>query len=256
MTASRASFSGSSGHAQVERVLQPIIRQLDSLISRQRPSSTLVLEAQPPQRVVRLLSTPPETQTLAQLVRSDLAEHRQLSRVILTLASLVTEIESLVNEARTQFYRPLVLYGATGVESASPGASILSLARILPLLQKVSDFQEHCQRVMLNLFQQLAIFYGSEPTKVGLPAMDNKEVHFQVVFDHLGRLLVTLITLDGIIQTHASLGADWIAYRELVDRASSESRERPGINELVTQLKRLDEKLFGAGLFLVRFLHG
>ncbi|TRY70485.1 hypothetical protein TCAL_05419 [Tigriopus californicus] len=252
MDVHRSATHGRMNHSPSHptQAFQPIHLQLEALRLRHQPPPTLVLDAQPAQTVISLHSTPSELQSWSQLVRSDLAQHRPLSRLILTWATLVAEIESLTVEARQHFYAPLLLYGVAGDLSPEPGDGALSLARILPLLQKVSDFQEHCQRVMLNLFQQLSIFYSTQPEPAGLPPSDNREVHFQVIFDHLGRLLVTLITLDAIIQSHTALQTDWLAYRDLVEGALSDDRARPGLNELEIQLKRLDEKIFGAGLFL------
>ena len=43
--------------------------------------------------------------------------------------------------------------------------------------------------------------------------MSVKDVHFGVIFEHLGDLLSVLITLDHIIENHPTLKDHWVLYK-------------------------------------------
>ena len=43
--------------------------------------------------------------------------------------------------------------------------------------------------------------------------MHVNDVHFNIVFDHLAQLLTVLITLDHIIENHATLKDHWTLYK-------------------------------------------
>ena len=62
--------------------------------------------------------------------------------MILALSSLSKEIDELTNEAEGRFYNPILYYGE-GLnlvdETIDEGEAILSLSRLLPILQQVKD---------------------------------------------------------------------------------------------------------------------
>ncbi|KAK3730652.1 hypothetical protein QZH41_008272, partial [Actinostola sp. cb2023] len=126
------------------------------------------------------------------------------------------------NKAVTKFYTPLLLYEeavdyCTIVKLGSEteleeGEAQVKLSRMLPLLQEVSSFVTRCYEVVKSVLQQ----FGSLYNKSGPKVIDIAGVHFTTVFEHLGKLLGVLITLDEIMEASQTLRDHWKLYRRMV----------------------------------------
>ncbi|XP_059151833.1 WASH complex subunit 4-like isoform X4 [Physella acuta] len=154
---------------------------------------------------------PYEQTTLLQLIRTD---NKILNKVLTVLAALCAEIDALRHEARSKFYNALLLYGEgepdTGLEE---GEAQIQIGRMFSLLQELSCFVSRCYEVTKFVLKQLSCLYTNKP---GPKMIDVKDVHFQVVFEHLGDLLTVLITLDHIIDFHPTLKDHWTLYKRMV----------------------------------------
>lgn len=169
---------------------------------------------------VRLKMTPFEQTSLVQLIRSD---NKLVNKVVLALSAVCLEASHLVEEARHQLYPPLVLYGnGVGEEGETTGESQASLSRILPTLNQVACYVRRVQKVSQNMMHQMTSLYTAEKKFSGM--IDVSDVHFQVIYEHLGFLLGTLITLDEIILGNSLLHEHWGAYRRLVRSAGSDQQ--------------------------------
>uniref|UniRef100_A0A8C1TGV3 WASH complex subunit 4 n=1 Tax=Cyprinus carpio TaxID=7962 RepID=A0A8C1TGV3_CYPCA len=82
------------------------------------------------------------------------------------------------------------------------------------MLQELSCFVSRCFEVVVNMVHQLAALYISN--KSATKIIESTGVHFQTVYEHLGELLVVLITLDEIMENHATLKDHWRMYKRLL----------------------------------------
>eukprot|EP00095_Tigriopus_kingsejongensis_P002213 maker-scaffold351_size199180-snap-gene-0.29 protein:Tk02213 transcript:maker-scaffold351_size199180-snap-gene-0.29-mRNA-1 annotation:"hypothetical protein L798_09428" len=219
-------------------LLQP---RLSVLQSRGAQTEAAMHILAPP--AIQLRAVPTEPRTLSQITRSD---GSKASQTVLTLAVLLDEIEFCLREAPDRLFRPLLYYGLVVTEPSEAGA-LVALSRFLPTLQAVVSFHEHGCQVLVNLLQQLSVVCPPPADVVG--RLRPTPVHFPVLFDQLGRLLVCLITLDSILQDQTRLRRDWLAYRKLVTAQLVPDPTGPDQwHQLDQMLQSLDEALFGAGL--------
>ncbi|KAK4296222.1 hypothetical protein Pmani_031273 [Petrolisthes manimaculis] len=187
---------------------------------------------------VRLKIAPFEQVSLIGLVRS---ENKFVNKIVLALSAVCQEASQLTEEARTNLCPPLILYG-TGVDEDAErtGEAQSSLSRILPLLHQVSCWVRRVQLVSLNILHQMAALYSTEK-KSGV-SIDVSEVHFQVVYEHLGSLLACIITLDEIVIANSILHQHWGAYRRLVRSAAATAAD-PRLALDRSQLQPLEKML-------------
>ncbi|XP_041350230.1 WASH complex subunit 4-like isoform X3 [Gigantopelta aegis] len=161
---------------------------------------------------IALQVLPYEQTNLLQLIRTD---NKILNKVLTVLAALCCELDALKHEAETKFYNALLFYGEgepeTGLEE---GDAQVQMGRIIPLLQELSCFVSRSYEVVKNVVQQFSCLYSL--ASAGPKMIDMTDVHVPVVFLHLGGLLEVLITLDEIIDNHATLKEHWTLYKRMV----------------------------------------
>ncbi|XP_031573328.1 WASH complex subunit 4-like [Actinia tenebrosa] len=159
---------------------------------------------------ISLQVLPYEQTKVLELIKTD---NKVFNKVITVFAALCGEMETLRHEAVTKFYTPLLLYEEAGSETElEEGEAQVKMGRMLPLLQEISSFVTRCYEVVKNVLQQLGSLYN----KTGPKVIDTTGVHFTTVFEHLGKLLMVLITLDEIIEASQTLKEHWKLYRRMV----------------------------------------
>uniref|UniRef100_A0AAQ5Z5Y0 WASH complex subunit 4 n=1 Tax=Amphiprion ocellaris TaxID=80972 RepID=A0AAQ5Z5Y0_AMPOC len=117
--------------------------------------------------------------------------------------------------AETKFYSGLLYYGE-GVSDTSvvEGESQIQMGRFISFLQELSCFVSRCYEVVVSIVHQLAALYNSN--KGATKIIESSGVHFQVMYEHLGELLVVLLTLDEIMENHGTLKDHWKMYKRLL----------------------------------------
>ena len=84
-----------------------------------------------------------------------------VSKVALVMLSLLEEVHRLVVEGRSNLVHPLLVYGeGAGEEEEEEGDSCVSVGKMLPHLQQLLCFVEHCRDVVNNILQQMAVLLG------------------------------------------------------------------------------------------------
>lgn len=148
------------------------------------------------------------------LIRTD---NHVLNKVVAALASLCCEVEFLQHNVETKFYPAILLYGekvdstAKNEETSESNVEAqaqLTISRMLPCLQELSCFIEHCYEVVRNFVHQLAALYTTSQVKY----MNVEAVHMDIIFEYLGKLLSILIIIEECIQKHPTLLKDWEMY--------------------------------------------
>ncbi|KAM9807729.1 WASH complex subunit 4 [Neosynchiropus ocellatus] len=161
---------------------------------------------------IALKLLPYEQCSLLELIKTD---NKVLNKVITVYAALCCEVKKLKYEAETKFYNGLLFYGE-GVSEISvvEGDSQIQMGRFVSFLQELSCFVSRCYEVVANIIQQLAALYNSN--KGATKIIESSSVHFQIVYEHLGELLVVLLTLDEIMENHSTLKDHWQMYKRLL----------------------------------------
>uniref|UniRef100_A0A4W6ESX5 WASH complex subunit 4 n=1 Tax=Lates calcarifer TaxID=8187 RepID=A0A4W6ESX5_LATCA len=161
---------------------------------------------------IALKLLPYEQSSLLELIKTD---NKVLNKVITVYAALCSEVKKLKYEAETKFYNGLLYYGE-GVSDTSvvEGESQIQMGRFISFLQELSCFVSRCYEVVVNIVHQLAALYSS--SKGATKIIESSGVHFQIVYEHLGELLVVLLTLDEIMENHGTLKDHWKMYKRLL----------------------------------------
>uniref|UniRef100_A0AAQ5XAX0 WASH complex subunit 4 n=1 Tax=Amphiprion ocellaris TaxID=80972 RepID=A0AAQ5XAX0_AMPOC len=161
---------------------------------------------------IALKLLPYEQSSLLELIKTD---NKVLNKVITVYAALCSEVKKLKYEAETKFYSGLLYYGE-GVSDTSvvEGESQIQMGRFISFLQELSCFVSRCYEVVVSIVHQLAALYNSN--KGATKIIESSGVHFQIVYEHLGELLVVLLTLDEIMENHGTLKDHWKMYKRLL----------------------------------------
>ncbi|XP_054885135.1 WASH complex subunit 4 isoform X1 [Poeciliopsis prolifica] len=161
---------------------------------------------------IALKLLPYEQTSLLELIKTD---NKVLNKVVTVYAALCGEVKKLKYEAETKFYNGLLFYGEGVCEtSVLEGESQIQMGRFISFLQELSCFVSRCYEVVVSIIHQLAALYNS--SKGATKIIESSGVHFQVVYEHLGELLVVLMTLDEIMENHGTLKDHWKMYKRLL----------------------------------------
>ncbi|XP_043822433.1 WASH complex subunit 4 isoform X2 [Dromiciops gliroides] len=161
---------------------------------------------------IALKLLPYEQSSLLELIKT---ENKVLNKVITVYAALCCEIKKLKYEAETKFYNGLLFYGEGATDSSmAEGDCQIQMGRFISFLQELSCFVTRCYEVVMNVVHQLAALYINN--KIAPKIIETTGVHFQTMYEHLGELLTVLLTLDEIVENHATLKDHWTMYKRLL----------------------------------------
>uniref|UniRef100_A0A3B4E036 WASH complex subunit 4 n=1 Tax=Pygocentrus nattereri TaxID=42514 RepID=A0A3B4E036_PYGNA len=157
---------------------------------------------------IALKLLPYEQSSLLELIKT---ENKVLNKVITVYAALCSEVKKLKYEVFFFFFLSQMAVSDTSVVE---GECQVQMGRFISFLQELSCFVSRCFEVVVNVVHQLAALYNSN--KGATKIIESSGVHFQTVYEHLGELLVVLITLDEIMENHATLRDHWKMYKRLL----------------------------------------
>ena len=133
---------------------------------------------------------PREDISLVDLVHSD---HEELRKVVLALSHLVSEMDFLVEEGRSNYY-PLLYYGEGVDEKAlQAGEGHACAGRMVETLQKLLSYVNYSYKVIKNMVGQLSRLYCS--ADAGPKYFEIGETHFKIIFERMGSVLVFILML-------------------------------------------------------------
>uniref|UniRef100_A0A672LUB6 WASH complex subunit 4 n=1 Tax=Sinocyclocheilus grahami TaxID=75366 RepID=A0A672LUB6_SINGR len=158
---------------------------------------------------IALKLLPYEQSSLLELIKTD---NKVLNKVITVYAALCCEVKKLKYENPEKMYPGL--QKNIKMISGSCDTEDWSIVLFGCMLQELSCFVSRCFEVVVNIVHQLAALYISN--KSATKIIESTGVHFQTVYEHLGELLVVLITLDEIMENHATLKDHWKMYKRLL----------------------------------------
>ncbi|XP_046682962.1 WASH complex subunit 4 isoform X1 [Homalodisca vitripennis] len=161
---------------------------------------------------------PEEDTSNLELIDTD---NKILRGVLVVFSSLCLEVRSLEQELNSQYLETLLFYGEGVDTSILEGEAQLMISKLLPLLQDLISFVKRCYHVLLQLVQQLVAFYAL--AKENSKSLSAADLHLQDVLDHMGHLLLILITLDEVMMSHMTLRDHWQSYQLTVSKVIHDS---------------------------------
>uniref|UniRef100_A0A8C5MTC3 WASH complex subunit 4 n=1 Tax=Leptobrachium leishanense TaxID=445787 RepID=A0A8C5MTC3_9ANUR len=165
---------------------------------------------------IALKLVPYEQSSLLELIKT---ENKVLNKVITVYAALCCEIkklkyEDILNNFKKKNYMYWFYVFIASESSVVEGDSQIQMGRFVSFLQELSCFVNRCSEVVMNVVHQLAALYTGSRTEPKI--IETSGVHFLPMYEHLGELLTVLITLDEIIENHATLKDHWTMYKRLL----------------------------------------
>lgn len=199
---------------------------------------------------ISLQYIPYENTSLLELISTD---NKILNKVVTVLAALCAEMKHLCYEAKTRLHNALLFYGEGSLSSnnIADGEAQVAIGRMISLMQDLSCHVSRCYLVAKSVIQQMsALFDKSKPSCV----IDVTDVHFQTVFEHLGEMLSSLVTLDEIVQTQSTLRDHWTLYGRMLKsmhhNASKFSVAAEDLKSLEKLTGQLEYKLLQGRIFM------
>ncbi|XP_052679123.1 WASH complex subunit 4-like isoform X3 [Crassostrea angulata] len=190
---------------------------------------------------IALQLLPYEQTSLLQLIKTD---NKIFNKIITVLASLCSEMKALRHEAESKFFNALIFYGEGEPEKGlAEGEAQVQIGRMMPLIQELSCFVNRTNEVVKNVIQQFACLFSV--VRNGPKLLDVSDVHFQVVYEHLGDLLGVLITLDEIIENQGTLKDHWILYKRMLKSVHHDPGKFGIAAEKIRPFEKLIMKLEG-----------
>lgn len=167
---------------------------------------------------VELITEPYESASLVDLVKTD---NKLFGKIILVFSSLCLEMKKLSVVGKQQFYAPFLMFGKELEEpTLSEGDTQVKIGRMLSFLKEFSDYISRSWEVIRNVMRQLASLFieSNELFKTSF-----KNVHLEVVFDHIGQLLAALTMLDEVCKQNKMLQQAWAMYKRMTKAMKGDS---------------------------------
>lgn len=159
-----------------------------------------------------------------------------LQKVLTVIVFLCDEINELNHICEDKFLPPLIMFGQVPATSDTDaggddddehhnnglpnGKKEKMLGQLLPLLQELSNFVDRCYSVSVNFVQQISSLLNE---KEELYKSSFQKTQLTKVFNCLGSLFKTLITLDCVIDQNEALKEAWTSYKFMIAIARSDT---------------------------------
>ena len=154
-----------------------------------------------------------------------------MSKVVLTLASLLEEVERLTTAGSSSLLYPLITFSLSDPED--PQDLQTGLAGLLPHLQEVNNYTDHTRDLLANLLSQLAALLAGSASPVKL-----SPGRLEVVWSSLASLLALLTQLDLAVSSPA-VQQGWLSYKRMVKGLRNEPEKFGSTIEAVRQLEKV-----------------
>lgn len=168
-----------------------------------------------------------QIETTQELINS---ENKIIDKVLTVFCTLCNEVTYLENEAKTKYLDAISYYGSGLADNPSIEDCQFLLSKTLPLLQDLSNFLKHCERLVFDIISQLSAFY---------------RLHFEIadasmysVFDSLADLLLIMILIEEVLTNNQDLIYHWTLYQRTIQLASCSASE---IIYDIGKLRQLDQ---------------
>lgn len=147
----------------------------------------------------------------------------ELNKVLMVFSTLCAEMNHLSRLGLQEFVDSLALYGEGRHEDTNSGVEYKEMAKLVPVLYDLLCYVNRCFEVAQNLTRQLEALFSTwknQKNQPNKPSVDVDGIRFDMVFECLGRLAVTLINIDEILVANTVLKRDFVNYKRIVELAS------------------------------------
>ena len=186
---------------------------------------------------IQVDAKPLESANIPTIARS---ENAMMSKIITALAAVCQEMDFCIEEIKEEFLDTFLFYGEA-LEDFNEAEAMKCIARMLPTIQKASNFVDHCSEVILNAIHQMASIRDPKATAGAASFAASPDIHVQVLYEKMGKLLAYLVTLDSVIIQHDNFRGHWATYRRYIKAAVMSPDQ---FNVDIGAMKQL-EKLLG-----------
>nr|CCA26974.1 KIAA1033 putative [Albugo laibachii Nc14] len=187
---------------------------------------------------------PAERVDVQELINTD---NELFNKVLTVFAVLCDEISELKVTVENTFYPALSMFGQPyhgqsemeddkQERSHKAGEAELSIGRMLPFFQDLSNLVDRCNAITLNILHQLASLYQNYQK---LWKSTFKMVHLHPVFDALASLLEVMITIDSLVIDNTSIAVSWDKYKRMMQYVRSDPARYDVTVDAVKQFERL-----------------
>ena len=189
---------------------------------------------------------PHEKIELLDLVRTD---NEQFDKIITVLAHVCDEIEQLKMRAQEELYPAIAVFGDTpdGKDEDDSfrlrgGRAEKFMGTSLQFFQRVSNFAERCNELVVNLIQQLGSVWQQNfrTNFINVPLTQ--------VIKSISDVLGILITLDQVIKGNECIGKYWNHFFKMIDMIRTDREEYDvsdgQLNKMNKMLHHLKEVVF------------
>ena len=139
------------------------------------------------------------------------SDNGNISKVLLALAAILEEVESLTMEGSSSLLYPVVVFTDMDVLEDQDDPKI-AVGRLCKHFQQILNFADHCKDVLENLLSQLNILLGSGKEKSPVKLTP---VKLSWVWSLVGKFLGMLAMLDTSL-THPVMQQHWLEFKRMV----------------------------------------
>ena len=165
---------------------------------------------------IQVTPKPLESVSIPTIARS---ENAMMSKVVTALAALCQEMDFCIAEIQSQFLDAFLFYGEGLEDPMNEAEAMKCVARMLPTIQKASCFTDHCADVILNAVHQLSSIRDPKATAGAASFAASQDIHIQIIYEKMGKLMAYLVTLDSVIIQHDNFRGHWATYRRYIKAA-------------------------------------
>ena len=157
-----------------------------------------------------------------------------MSKVVLSLVSVLEEVERLSRAGSTSLLYPLITFSECDLSSTTTTTTDrIALGRLLGHFHEVANYVDHSRDVLDNLLSQLAVLLGGAVSPVKL-----SPGRLEVVWSSLARLLSVIAVLD-LAVTSPVIHQHWLDYKRMVKGLRNEPEKFGSNIEEVRQLEKV-----------------
>ena len=155
-----------------------------------------------------------------------------MSKVVLSLVSVLEEVERLSRAGSTSLLYPLITFSESDLTTTTTTDRV-ALGRLLDHFQELTNYVDHSRDVLDNLLSQLAVLLGGTVSPVKL-----SPGRLEVVWSSLASLLSVLSLLD-LAVTSPVIQRHWLDYKRMVKSLRNEPEKFGSSIEAVRQLEKV-----------------
>ena len=180
---------------------------------------------------------PHEKIEILDLVHTD---NKEFDKIVIVLAHVCDEVEQLKMEAQEELYPAVAVFGDSPNSKDEEdsvrlrnGLAEKYMGTSLQFFQRVSNFAERCNELVVNLVQQLASLWQQNFQTNFI------NVRLTQVISSISDILQILITLDTVIKENECIGKCWAYFYKMMELIRTDREEYDVSNGQLKKMNRM-----------------